>query len=104
MKKRIRICEAEFRRLLAAGDRLESQLAQVALERDRLRSQPCPYVAGDTTRYCTLTPFTLTDEEREAVRFCTTASLPETEKLGGVAGELCRMHAATLRGLLERLK
>jgi hypothetical protein len=45
----------------------------------------------------------LTDEEREAVRFCVTASLPETEKLGGVAGELCRMHAATLGGLLERL-
>ena len=46
----------------------------------------------------------LTDAEREAVRFAATAALPETEKLGGVAGELCRMHAATLRGLLERLK
>ena len=46
----------------------------------------------------------LTDAERLAVRFCVTASLPETEKLGGVAGELCRMHAATLRGLLERTK
>ena len=45
----------------------------------------------------------LTDAEREAVRFCVTASLPETEKLGGVAGGLCRMHAATLRGLLERM-
>ena len=48
------------------------------------------------------TPPTLTDAEREAVRFAATAALPETEKLGGVAGELCRMHAATLRGLLER--
>ena len=46
---------------------------------------------------------TLTNEEREAVRFCVTASLPETEKLGGVAGKLCRIHAATLRGLLDRL-
>ena len=45
----------------------------------------------------------LTDAAREAVRFCVTASLPETEKLGGVAGELCRMHAATLRGLLARM-
>lgn len=45
----------------------------------------------------------LTDAEREAVRFCAQASLPETEKLGGVAAELCRMHAATLRGLLDRL-
>ena len=49
-------------------------------------------------------PARLTDAEREAVRFCVTASLPETEKLGGVAGELCRMHAAILRGLLERTK
>ena len=46
----------------------------------------------------------LTDKEREAVRFAATAALPETEKLGGVAGELCRKHAATLRGLLERHK
>jgi len=45
----------------------------------------------------------LTDAEREAVRFAAAAALPETERLGGVAGELCRMHAATLRGLLERL-
>jgi hypothetical protein len=46
----------------------------------------------------------LTDAEREALRFAATAGLPETEKLGGVAGELCRMHAARLQGLLERLK
>jgi hypothetical protein len=45
----------------------------------------------------------LTDAEREAVRFCVTASLPETEKLGGVAGELCRRHGDTLRSLMERL-
>lgn len=46
----------------------------------------------------------LTDAEREAVRFCVTACLPETEKLGGVVAELCRMHATTLRGLLDRLE
>jgi hypothetical protein len=45
----------------------------------------------------------LTAEEREAFLFCYRASLPETEKLGGNAGELCRMHRDTLRGLLERL-
>jgi hypothetical protein len=45
----------------------------------------------------------LADAEREAVRFFVTASLPETQKLGGVAGELCMMHAAALRGLLERM-
>lgn len=28
------------------------------------RAEPCPHVTGTTTRYCTLTPFTLTDEER----------------------------------------
>ena len=50
-----------------------------------------------------ITRLRLTDAEREALRFCVTASLPETEKLGGVAGELCRLHAATLRSLLERL-
>jgi hypothetical protein len=73
---------------------------------DRLRRQTTPpqdatpgeegSVHGDGTS-------TLTDAEREAVRFCCTAALPETQKLGGVAGELCRMHAATLRSLLERL-
>ena len=54
----------------------------------------CHDAAGEIER------LRLTDAEREAVRFCVTASLPETEKLGGVAGGLCRMHAATLRGLL----
>ena len=29
----------------------------------------CPYVAGETTKYCTLTTFTLTDEEREAISY-----------------------------------
>jgi hypothetical protein len=43
------------------------QLEAAAGEIERLRSQPCPYVTGTVTRYCTLTPFTLTDAEREAV-------------------------------------
>ena len=73
---------------------------------DRLRRQPTPpqdatpgesSVHGDGTS-------TLTNAEREAVRFCCTAALPETQKLGGVAGELCRMHGDTLRSLLERLQ
>jgi len=46
---------------------------------------------------------TLTDAERESLRFCIRGALPETEKLGGVAGELCRMHRDRLRWLLERL-
>ena len=31
--------------------------------------KPCPHVVGKTTLYCTLTTFTLTDEEREAVAY-----------------------------------
>jgi hypothetical protein len=45
----------------------------------------------------------LTDAERDAMFFCYRAALPETEKLGGNVGELCRMHRATLAGLLDRL-
>jgi hypothetical protein len=81
-------------------DELDEQAAEIA----RLRSQPCPYVVGRTTLHCSLTPFTLTDAEREALRFCVRAALPETEKLGGVAAELCRMHRERLCGLLERTK
>ena len=64
----------------------------------RLRSQPCPYVTGDTTRFCTLTPFTLTDAEREAVERGIQAIglAPCDEKTLALAD--------TLRGLLERTK
>jgi len=31
-------------------------------------STTCPHVVGRTTHYCSLTPLTLTDEEREAIR------------------------------------
>ena len=54
---------------------------------------PCPYVTGKTTRYCTLTPFTLTAAELEAVWF----ALAYAQN----AGHECE---ATLRGLLERTK
>ena len=50
----------------------------------------CPYITGTTTRYCTLTPFTLTDAEREAVKWA-------AEHLDN-----CGWSSATLRGLLER--
>jgi len=62
----------------------------------RQPTPPCPYVTGTVTRFCTLTPFTLTDAEREAI--------------GYFAGEHCRpgddqaAHIATLRGLLERTR
>jgi len=32
-----------------------------------MSDEPCPYVTGTVTRYCTLTPFTLTDAERGAI-------------------------------------
>ena len=57
---------------------------------------PCPYVTGRTTRYCTLTPFTLTDAEREAVRFFSLIDGPHNVPVAN-------KRAATLRGLLERL-
>jgi hypothetical protein len=46
------------------------------------------------TRYCTLTPFTLTDAEREAIKWFATYGYSSD----GVPGR----NAATLRGLLER--
>ena len=62
---------------------------------------PCPYVTGTVTRYCTLTPFTLTDAEREAVddgvrcvEYVAAHGQPARADLAS--------SAATLRGLLER--
>jgi hypothetical protein len=62
---------------------------EAAAEIERLRAQPCPYVTGTVTRYCTLTPFTLTDAEREAIE-------EAIRRLWGFD------IAETLRGLLER--
>jgi hypothetical protein len=72
---------------------LRGLLERLAAEVERLRNYPAKPDSSP-----------LTAAEREAVRFCTTAALPETEKLGGVAGELCRRHGDTLRALLERLQ
>ena len=57
----------------------------------------CPYVVGKTTQYCSLTPFTLTDEERMAVDM----AILNCHQAGGVDG---LRVAATLRSLLERTK
>jgi len=73
-------------------------------EIERLRSQPCPYVTGTVTQHCTLTPFTLTDEEREAIvvaaRWCEEPIHPIHSKTSLHA--LCA--ADTLRALLGRTK
>lgn len=77
------------------GDPL-ALLDEAADEIERLRSQPCPYVTGSVTHYCTLTPFSLTDEEREAIKWAAV-----------VSEGLCQMgamnRARTLLGILERL-
>lgn len=78
---------------LATADLFQAEIARLQAEIARLRSQPCPYVTGDTTQHCTLTPFTLTDAERAAVEWAVCAAED-------------RQHPAddTLRGLLERTK
>ena len=60
---------------------------------------PCPYVTGTVTRYCTLTPFTITAEEREAIAWCR----DNLTAMAHTASAFAYIHAATLRGLLERL-
>ena len=52
----------------AYGSKIPDPLVEeAAAEIERLRSQPCPYVTGRVTKYCTLSSPTLTDAEREAV-------------------------------------
>ena len=71
-----------------------TRLNQTRAEIERLRAQPCPYVTGTVTRYCTLTPFTLTDDERLAIQWV----VGEALYADGVSVQ------ATLRGLLERTR
>ena len=73
---------------LATADLFQAEI-------ERLRSQPCPYVTGNVTKYCTLTPLTLTDAERGAVE-------EAIDWYVGVDDDRCQQVAATLRGLLER--
>ena len=79
---------------LAHGGELFDEAAD---EVERLRSQPCPYVAGSVTHYCTLSTPTLTDAEREAIGEAASFYV-------GVSDDaLCEAIAATLRGLLARM-
>jgi hypothetical protein len=73
--------------LAHGGELFEAAAAEI----ERLRTQPCPYVVGRTTLHCSLTPLTLTDEERAALHWFAHYGLPEH-------------RAATLRTLLERTK
>jgi hypothetical protein len=60
--------------------------------------QTCPYVVGRTTQHCSLTPFTLTAEEREAIA-CAAESYADNDD-----DEECQRVAVTLGRLLERTK
>ena len=92
-----------LRRLSISTDALPASdlMEEAADEIDRLRSQPCPYVTGNVTKHCTLTPFTLTDAEREAVErgYC---SLLGVEDMSAECSRWDAEAADTLRGLLER--
>ena len=85
-----------------AGDYGDVQLCDAAADEiDRLRSRPCPYVTGNVTHYCTLTPLTLTDAEREAVETSFDAMQYAADELGLSQAD-CDRLTTTLRGLLER--
>ena len=75
---------------LATADLFRAEIGRLQAEIDRLRPQPCPYVTGNVTKHCTLTPFTLTPKEREAVNVA-------QNLLAGTA------HGKSLGRLLERL-
>jgi len=57
----------------------------------------CPHITGTVTRYCTLTPFTLTDAERWAIAEAAGAYNDNDDD------EECAKIAATLHGILKRL-
>jgi hypothetical protein len=82
-------------RLADANERATASDRVVPLYRT---PQTCPYVVGRTTLHCSLTPFTLTDAELEAIE-CAAESYADNDD-----DEECARIAATLRGLLERLK
>ena len=93
----------------AHGTRDRAMVAVTVRESQMALIEGVPCDAGGTPVEHEVVPLyrqpqpTLTDADRESLRFCIRGALPETEKLGGVAGELCRMHRDRLRGLLERL-
>ena len=71
-----------------------------AAEIERLRARPCPYVTGTVTHHCTLTPLTLTDAERAAIREALEGAEQDARLFGDKAAAA---DAVALRGLLERL-
>lgn len=88
----------------------EEMLKQLDAKWDALRQvspqqnlTPCPYVVGRTTQYCSLTPLTLTDEEREAIKQAIHI-VDWQQAYFSHAGLGQPLPSATLRSLLERTK
>jgi hypothetical protein len=73
-----------------------AELAARITRMNEMLGGECPYVTGTVTRYCTLTPFTITDAEREAIREAAGAYFDNDDD------EECAQIAATLHGLLKR--
>jgi hypothetical protein len=82
-------------RMADANERATASDRVVPLYRE---PQTCPYVVGRTTLHCSLTPFTLTDAEREAIA-CAAESYADNDD-----DEDCHRVAVTLGRLLERTK
>jgi|688.fasta_scaffold446152_3 hypothetical protein len=86
------------RNAVPCGDLMDEAAAEIERLRngavENRETVQCPHVVGKTTLHCSLTPFTLTDEEREAVEWA--------EELAGNCEEFDRVD--TLRNLLERTK
>jgi hypothetical protein len=61
------------------------------------RSPDCPYVTGTVTRYCTLTPFTLTAEEREAILYCVSCAQDYRDTLDGSEERATQMIETAMR-------
>jgi hypothetical protein len=102
---------AVIKRLRALADRRGTLAVDRRREIERLRSRAvesretvqCPYVVGRTTQYCSLTPFTLTDEEREAIKQAIHI-VDWQQAYFSHAGLGQPLPSATLRSLLERTK
>jgi hypothetical protein len=59
--------------------------------------QTCPHVVGHTTLHCSLTPLTLTDEERRVLRELRDSYAAEDD-------QECKQIADVLDGLLKRTR
>jgi|688.fasta_scaffold810972_2 hypothetical protein len=79
----------------ADAESAQDLMDEAANEIERLRNgAACPHVRGTVTQHCSLN-FTLTDEEREAIRWFSQLSYGE--------GGRVPTYAATLRSLRTRL-